>query len=114
MPETPALAQRLITLSIASSIVCGVFWFVFYLFLDGELISFEVSKWAVVVAVLLGALACLLIGGAMLCCIVHHCAVLRRAYLALLLGIAMFVLSYFGMQWWVGEYFFFPAPPVNS
>ena len=114
MQETPVLAQRLIATSIVSSIVCGVFWFVFYLVLDGELISFDVSKWAVLVAVLVGALACLLIGGAMLCCMVNHCVVPRRAYVALLLGISMFILSYFGMQWWVGENFFYsPVPPYS-
>lgn len=112
MQETPALAQRLITTSIASSIVCGVFWSVFYLFLDGDLISSDVSMWAVLVAVLVGALACLLIGGAMLCCMLSHCVVSRRAYVALLLGIAMFMLSYFGMQWWVEDNIFLIPDPL--
>ncbi|NOR35564.1 MAG: hypothetical protein GQ577_02350 [Woeseiaceae bacterium] len=114
MQETPALAQRLITTSIASSIVCGVFWFVFYLVLDGDLISFDVSMWAVLVAVLVGALACFLIGGAMLCCMFSHCVVPRRAYVALLLGISMFILSYFGMQWWAGENLDFFSTPLYS
>lgn len=114
MQETPVLARRLIAISIASSIVCGAFWLVFYLILGGELISFDVSVWAVLIAVLVGALACVFIGGAMLCCIVSHCDVSWRAYGALSLGIAMFILSYFAMQWWLSENLYLaPVPPLG-